>query len=144
MLTSVRWGTILIGVASGLFAMVVAGLVVFVFVILAGAGSDDLGGLIALTVALFAGQFFAGYVAGRLNSSRGHAFHGSLAGLGLYGVVATLGLAQGSPAAALTLFFFAMVAMVIGMAGGVLAARPRDDDDDTGAGDPVGGTPSDS
>lgn len=116
-----------IGAIAGLFVMVVSGLIVFVVVALLGASQNDLAPLIALTVALFAGQFLAGYASGRFAASYSSAFHGSLASLLLYGVVATLSLAAGSPAAAFTLVVFAFVALVIGMAGGVLAGRPHDE-----------------
>lgn len=127
-LNNVRWGVVLIGAAAGLFAMVLAGLVVFVVAAALGASPDDLAPLIALASALFAGQFLAGYTAGRFTTGNNPAYHGSLAALLLYGVVSTLSLAAGSPATPFTLGVFAAVALVIGLAGGVLAARPPDED----------------
>ena len=128
MTAHVRWGAVVIGAAAGLFIMVVTSLVVFVAAGALGASLDDIAPLIALTVALFAGQLLAGYTSGRFASSLQPAFHGSLAALLLYGVVASLSLAAGSPASVFTLIVFAIVALVIGLAGGVLATRPQEDE----------------
>jgi hypothetical protein len=115
-----------IGAAAGLFLMVIVGLVVFVVAAMLGASTTDVAPLIALTVAFFAGQFLAGYTAGRFAEATVAPVHGSFAALGLYGIVGTLSLAAGSQAPAYTIVIFAAVSLVIGLSGGVLAARPGD------------------
>ncbi len=128
MIRQARWGAIVIGAVAGLFIMVVIGLVVFLAAAALGASADDLAPLFALAVALFAGQLAAGYTSGRFTAATNPAFHGSLAGLVLYGIISALSLAAGSQPALYTLVMFAAVAMVLGMAGGVLGARPRDEE----------------
>ncbi len=108
--------------------MLLAAFVVFVAAAALGASPENAAPLIALATALFAGQFLAGYTAGRFTGGLNPTFHGSLAALFLYGVVSTLSLAAGSPAGPVTLAVFGAVALVVGMAGGVLSARPRDED----------------
>ena len=126
MFSQTRWGAVVIGAAAGLFLMVIVGLVVFVVAAVLGASTTDVAPLIALTVAFFSGQFLAGYTAGRFTESPQAPLHGSLAALGLYGVVGTLSLAAGSEAPSYTIVIFAAVSLIIGLSGGTLAARPRD------------------
>lgn len=128
MIRQARWGAVVIGAVAGLFIMVVIGLIVFLVAAALGASPDDFAPLVALAASLFGGQLVAGYTSGRFTVASHPAFHGSLAALLLYGIISALSLAAGSQAAFYTLIIFAVVAMVLGMAGGVLAARPRDED----------------
>ena len=131
MLAKARWGVVLMGAVSGLFVMVVATLLLFLGIGLLGvAEMSDTAQFMVTSFALFFAQLVAGYVAGRLSSADQPAFHGSLGALALYGILAVLSLAAGSPAGSVTLVIFAAVALVIGYAGGVLGGRPRDDDEE--------------
>lgn len=86
--------------------------------------SADAGGA-AFIFSSFFGQVVAGYVAGRF-SSPAEALNGSQAGLGLYAVTALLTLATGGELGFGVLVFGAVVGMVLGAAGGVLAGHFRD------------------
>ncbi len=81
MLSNVRWGVVFIGATAGLFAMLLAAFVVFVAAAALGASPENAAPLIALATALFAGQFLAGYTAGRFTGGLNPTFHGSLAAL---------------------------------------------------------------
>ena len=127
-LKKARWGVVLMGAVSGLFTLVVASLLLFLTVGLLGVTDlSDTGQFIVITFALFFSQLISGYVSGRLASADQPAFHGSLGGMALYSIFAILSLAAGSPAPIFTLVFFALVAAIIGYAGGALAARPREE-----------------
>lgn len=123
-----RWGPVLIGATAGLFVVFAISLLTILGAALLGIGQGDLGPLVALTFGLFVGLLFAGYVAGRFTASTTPGFHGNLAGMALYGVVATVSIMAGSPVEPLTLIMFAVVAAIIGFAGGVLGGQPRDGD----------------
>ena len=116
-MTNVRWGSVLIGVLAGLGITAVAALGLF----LIGARPEISEGGAAFVFVQFLGQVAAGYVAGRF-ASPAEAFHGSQAGLFLYAVTAALTLATGGDPGVATILFSAIVAMVLGSAGGVLAA----------------------
>jgi hypothetical protein len=124
-----RWGPVLIGATAGLFVLFAISLLTVLGAALLGIGQSDLGPLVALTFGLFAGLLFAGYVAGRFTSQTAPGFHGNLAGIGLYGVVAVVSIVAGSPVEPITLVVFLVVAAIIGFAGGVLGGRPRAGDD---------------
>ena len=126
MLSRARWGAVLMGAVSGLIVMVAISLVVL-FAIARGADDiDDNRAFLSLAFGLFLGQLAAGYAGGRLTSADQPAFHGSLSAMALYAIISVLGLAAGSPAGIFTLVFFAIVAAVVGYAGGVLGGRPRE------------------
>ncbi len=72
----------------------------------------------------FLGQLVAGGVAGRLAPPR-ETYHGAQAGLTLFAVTTALTLAAGGSPSVATMFFSAIVALVIGSAGGVLAVVTR-------------------
>lgn len=124
-LREARWGPVFIGMAAGLFFLFVTALAVWLITALIGIAQSDLGPAIVLAFAFFSGLLFSGYVAGRFTADTNPGFHGNLAGLLLYAVVAVLSLVAGSPAEAPTLILFALVAAIIGYAGGVLGGRPR-------------------
>ena len=127
-LKKARWGVVLMGAVSGLFTLVLASLLVFLIVdVLRLTDLSDTGQFMVITFALFVSQLIAGYVSGRLASADQPAFHGSLGGMALYSIFAILSLAAGSPAPIFTLVLFALVAAIIGYAGGALAARPKED-----------------
>lgn len=73
----------------------------------------------------FVAQLLAGLVAGRF-AGYAESSHGGLAGLALYAVVAGLSIAAGQDPAIGTLIFSAVVALVLGTAGGVLGKELRD------------------
>ena len=116
----VNWGAVAVGGLAGLVAgAVLAG----ILVALGLAGTDTFGGQsVLMTVAFFA-QVLAGFVAARFGGRhRSPALHGALAAPGLFGVIAAVSIAAGSEPSVATLAFGAIVAVVLGMAGGVLAA----------------------
>lgn len=118
---AIRWGAVLIGVMAGLGITSAVALVLY----LTGVRpSADAGGA-AFIFSSFFGQVVAGYVAGRF-SSPAEALNGSQAGLGLYAVTALLTLATGGELGFGVLVFGAVVGMVLGAAGGVLAGHFRD------------------
>ena len=127
MLARTRWGAVLMGAVSGLFVMVIAGLLLFPVVQLMGLEITDTNQFAVLAFALFLGQLVAGYVGGRLTSADQPGFHGSMCGMALYAIISVLSLAAGSPARVLPLVLFGVVAAILGYAGGTLAGRPRED-----------------
>ena len=116
-----RWGAIVIGVLAGLGITAAAALALF----LAGARPRADAGGIAFIFAQFFGQVAAGYVTGRFASPL-EAFNGAQAGLLLYAVTAVLTLSAGGSPGPGVLLFSAAIAMVLGAAGGVLAADRRE------------------
>jgi hypothetical protein len=117
---SLRWGAVLLGVTSGLLAMAMLSLAGTIVVNVLG-GSDTIL-FVVIALAAFSAEFICGYVAGRF-AGAATGFHGSFAGLGFYAISALLLIIDGSPAGPFTLVFFAVVAAVVGGAGGVLAGR---------------------
>ncbi len=124
-LRNARWWAVLIGAVAGLFFNFLMALLVFLGALLMQVAQTDLVPLAILALSLFAGLAFAGYVAGRLTSDHNPGFHGNLAGMALYAIVAVLGIFAGSPVNPFTLTIFSLVAAIIGFAGGVLGGRPR-------------------
>lgn len=97
------------------------GLGVALVISLGGLGLPEPGPrLFVLVAAQFTGQLAAGYMGGRF-AHRGRILHGSYAALGLYLVTTSVSLAAGASPGTLTLGLFALVAAVLGAAGGVLA-----------------------
>ena len=120
-----------LGAVAGLLSMVFAGLVGLAILWLGARAGIDTGDTITwavLAVALFGGEFVAGYVAGRLVPPFFARMHGAVAGLTVYAVVASFSLVAGSPASPLTLAGFALVAAIIGHLAGALGGRSRPDD----------------
>lgn len=106
---SIAWGAVLYGALTGL----AGALLVFVVLGIAGLGNDLRGQsiLIFLTYAAF---MVAGLVAGRF-SHRGHVLNGGLAALLLFALQVVV-----SGADTVTILLGAVVAIVIGSAGGAL------------------------
>ncbi len=121
-----RWSAVLLGAVSGLFATLIISLVAYILTALiyrTGWVPDNLSGWIGLALSLFAGQFLAGYVGGRLSRSPYAGAHGGMAAVGCYAVFAVVSLLGGSPAGVATLLFFGAAAVAIGYGGGKLAGR---------------------
>ena len=111
---------VVIGAAAGLGLTAVIALGLFV------AGfrpSTDAEG-VPFIFTQFLGQLVAGAVAGRLAPPH-EAYHGSQAGLALFAITTALTLAAGGSPSVATMFFSAVVALIIGAAGGVLAVLTR-------------------
>jgi hypothetical protein len=120
-----------LGAVAGLLSMVFAGLVGLAILWLGARAGIDSGDTITwavLAVALFGGEFVAGYVAGRLVPPFFARMHGAVAALAVYAVVASFSLVAGSPASPLTLAGFALVAAIIGHLAGALGGRSQPDD----------------
>ena len=122
----VRWSAAMLGAVSGLFATLVFSLTAYILLALIyRIGWDDGNrfGWTGLAVSLFAGQFLAGYVAGRLTRTPYAGINGGLAGAGCYAVFALLSRLGGSPAGVSTLVVFGAAAVLLGYGGGKLAGR---------------------
>ena len=116
---AIRWKAVLIGTASGLLTTVLAGLLAS---LIAGSlGADD---PLSLGVVLGAaiGLFVAGFTAARFAFHQ-WALHGSFAALLTVLVVGTDALLRGSGASPLTLAGYAVLAALLGGAGGWLGRR---------------------
>ena len=124
--TPVRWGPAGLGTVSGLLVMAVAGFLGTTLLSLLGQlglATGETATWAVLALSLVAGELVGGYVAGRLAGKPVPGLPGSLAGLGLFAVVASLSLIWGSPAGIMTLAVFALVAVAIGYVGGSLGGR---------------------
>ncbi len=117
----IRWGAVLVGAMAGLGITSAVALMLYAI----GVRDDAAGGSVLLITSSFLGQLLAGYVAGRF-AAPDEAFNGSQAGLALFAVTAALSLATGISLGFGVLVFGAVVAMVLGAAGGVLAGHQRD------------------
>jgi hypothetical protein len=120
-LATVRWGAVLIGIACGALVATVAGLALWP--VFDGLGVDY-PPQAAITAGVILGLAASGYSAGRLTSIA-HRFHGSVAGLGMAGVVLVVARLGGSPAPPLQVIWLALLGMVAGGAGGILGGRRR-------------------
>ena len=121
-----RWSAVLLGAVSGLFATLLTSLVAYILTALiyrTGWDQDSQASWIGLALSLFAGQFLAGYVGGRLSRSPYAGAHGGMAAAGCFAVFAVLSLLGGSPAGFRTLVFFGAAAVAMGYGGGKLAGR---------------------
>jgi hypothetical protein len=120
--TTVNWGAVVVGGVAGL----AAGILLAIPPLALGlADADEFSGQALLILLGFFAQLVAGFVAGRF-AGFGEARHGGFAALGLYAVTAGLSIASGQDPPIGTLVFSAVVAMVLGTAGGVLAKEVRD------------------
>ncbi len=115
-----RWGVVFVGAAAGLGLTAVGALLLFA----AGLRPDRSAEGAAFIFVQFLGQLAAGVVGGRL----GHPlalYHGSQAALLLFAVSMAVTLAAGGDPGVPTIVFSAVVAVVIGGAGGVLGGMRR-------------------
>ncbi len=122
-MTRTRWGAVAVGAAAGLgFTAVIA-----VALFAGGLRPERSAEGAAFIFVQFLGQLAAGAVGGRL-AGAAPAYHGSYAALALYAVSMAVTLAAGRDPGAGAILLGAVVALVIGAAGGVLgsmgAARP--------------------
>lgn len=110
-----NWGAIALGAMTGLGAALMAFLILGVTGIL-----DSTNAAIPVVFLQFLSQLLAGYVAARF-AGRDAVIHGSFAALLLYLVGSTITLAAAPDAVGrVTLALFAVVAAVVGAAGGLL------------------------
>ncbi len=107
----------LVGAAAGLGITAALALALFV----AGLRPDGTGASAAFIFAQFSGQVAAGYVGGRFGRPL-EAYHGSQAALLLFAVTTALTMIAGGAPGPLTILLSGIVALVLGSAGGVLAA----------------------
>ena len=115
-----RWSAVVIGTAVGLGVTAVVAFVLFIAGLRPSANAEGA----AFIFTQFMGQLVAGAVAGRLAPPH-ELHHGSQAGLMLFAVTTALTLAAGGSPSVATIFFSALVALVIGAAGGVLGMMIR-------------------
>lgn len=119
MTTPVRWRAVLIGAAAGLLSTVLGGMIASLVAGALGASDPFSSGLV---IGALLGLLIAGFTAARFVFANGP-LHGSLAALLTVAVVGTDALLRGSGAAPLTLAGFALLAALIGGAGGYLGSR---------------------
>lgn len=113
------------GIALGAIIGLAAGVVGSVPLLAAGlVDTETLSGQAVLILIGFGAQFLAGFAGARL-SPTDPALNGGLAALLLYVVAAGIAIAAGRDPGVPTLAFSAAVALVMGSAGGVLAAARR-------------------
>ena len=127
MRVSIGWAAAALGTVAGLLLMAVTGFLGTTLLWLAdsvGWATGEMGTWIVLSLSLLASEFIGGYVAGRLGTPTASGLNGSLAALGLFGVIASLSLVSGSPAGPLPLVLFAVIAAALGFWGGVSGGRP--------------------
>lgn len=114
------WGAVVVGAVAGLGLTAASAIVLFV----AGLRTDTTGGAAAFVFAQFLGQLCAGYVGGRFGRPL-EPHIGAQAALALFAVATALSVAAGGAPGIATLLLGGAVALVIGAAGGVLAAAGR-------------------
>lgn len=114
-MTTVSWGAVLYGALTGLAAALL------VFVVLGVAGlQNDLRGQSVLIFLTYAGFLLAGYVAGRF-AVEGHVLNGGVAAMVLFALQVVV-----SGASTTAILFGAIVAAIIGSAGGALGQWSRE------------------
>jgi len=114
-----NWGAVSLGGIAGVGAGVVLAMPV-VFTL----GGDAVAGQALLILAGFAGQFLAGYLAGAM-AGADRAVNGGLAALGAYAATSGIAIAAGADPGFWVLAASAVVALVLGTAGGVLSTARR-------------------
>ncbi|MDJ0961261.1 MAG: TIGR04086 family membrane protein [Acidimicrobiia bacterium] len=116
----VSWGAVALGAMTGLGVA----LAVFLFLGVTGILTED-NAAIPVAFLQFLAQFGAGYVSGRL-AGRDGVIHGSFAAIAMYLLGSTLTLAAAPDTVGTgALILFAVVAAVLGSAGGLLADSAR-------------------
>ena len=115
-----NWGAVVLGGVAGL----ATGAILAIPLLAVGiAGTGTFGGQAALLLIGFIAQVVAGFVAGRFAGfDHGPGTHGGVAAIALYAVIASISIAGGGDPGVGTLTFGAVVALILGTAGGVLAA----------------------
>ncbi len=121
MIASLRLIAIAVGVGIGSLSATVLALVFWG--VLTSVGFED-APLAGLTAAVLIGFGLAGYSAGRL-APHTHRFHGSVAGLGLSGLVLIIATLGGSPAPIAQVLLLFVLGIVLGGLGGILGGRRR-------------------
>lgn len=119
MLAAVRWGAVLIGIASGLLAATLLALALWLPLEWLGVADPP---QLALLVGVLSGLLVAGLASGRGTRIQ-HRFHGSLAGLGMAAVVLVVARLGGSPAPTGSVLILALLAVLLGGVGGAVAGR---------------------
>lgn len=79
---------------------------------------------IATTFGIVIGLVAGGYLSGRL-APFSPWFHGALSGLAMAAMVLAISRLGGSPAPTLSVLWLAVLAIVLGAAGGLFGGRPR-------------------
>jgi putative membrane protein (TIGR04086 family) len=120
-IASLRIIAIALGVGIGSLTATVLALVFWGVLAFAGFEDAPLAGLTAAIVVSFG---VAGYAAGRL-APHTNRFHGSVAGLGLAGLVLIVATLGGSPAPFPQVILLFAFGIVIGGFGGILGGRRR-------------------
>lgn len=115
-----NWGAVVVSALGGLAAAALGTFLLFAV----GLRPTETGAGIAFILLQFSGQLIAGFLAGRVAGAP-EILHGSLAALLAFTVAAAVALAGGSDLGLFSTLFGAIVSMVIGAAGGVLAAATR-------------------
>ena len=114
-MTRISWASVLFGALVG-FA---GALLVFIVLGIAGL-QNDLRGQSVLIFLLYAAFLLAGFIAGR-SATTAHILHGGLAAMALFALQAVI-----SGADPLAIVFGALVATIIGSAGGALGQWSRE------------------
>ena len=121
MLTTLRLGSVLLGLGVGSFVSTTVALLGWA--VLAALGLDeaaDIGLVAGIVVGLVAGGFTAGRTA-----LVAHRFNGMVTGLGLAALVLVIARLGGSPASTPRVLLLAVIAIGLGGLGGVIGGRRR-------------------
>lgn len=118
MLTTIRVAGVVFGLGAGALAASAVGLGLWLMLAALGA-SEPLAGLLP---AMLVGFAVAGWVAGRMAHTAA-GFNGSVSGLALAALVVLIAVLGGSPAPPLQTVLLAVIGILTGRIGGVLAAR---------------------
>ncbi len=118
-IASLRLLAVALGVGIGSLTATVLALVFWALLALIGFEDAPLAGLAAAVVVGFGA---AGYSAGRL-APHTHRFHGSVAGLGLSGLVLIIARLGGSPAPLTQVLLLFVLGIVTGGVAGVVGGR---------------------
>jgi hypothetical protein len=118
-LTTVRWGAVLL--ALGVGVLVLAGSALILWLALSLIGVDGAAGA-ATTFGTLFGFAAAGWIAGR-RAAVSHVFHGGIAALGVALAVIVTAVLGGSPAPTPQVLLLAFLAIVIGGLTAWLARR---------------------
>ncbi len=121
MIASLKWGAVILGSATGALIASVAAFVLWLPLAWAGVENAP---LIGLTFAVLIGLFGSGFVSGRMAPAFSR-FHGAVSGLGLATLILLIAKLGGSPAPTSRVLLLAVMAVILGGAGGFVAGRRR-------------------